>query len=1157
MIESSEQHITNSKSTAEQKWVRPDLWILLVLGVVGIVFFFCKFNESFPSASIDLTLSRNQITAQASKWADKLGYGSAKTVHSTVFSYDDDAKTFLEYELGQSRANALMKQEIPIWWWATRFCRESEMEELSVGLATDGQLSYFKRTYPNDFDMPDLTHQQAQALAQDFVEKTLGRSLAGTKLVKESEDKQVKRTDHYFTWEDETHEYKGARLRTYVYVAGNKVSEYSKFLHVPEKFERKFAEIRSYNDLLKSISSIIYTILASAISFIFVWAFASGRVRWRLAFFAGIVGALMSVLGWVDGLPSLINGYPTTMSFGQFMQEREFSALIAAFYAGLSSLVFIGALEPIYRLAFPEKIAVEKMFSWDGLRSLPVFQGLLAGLALFGLHTAYVVAFYLVGQHVGLWSPLEVRETSTLSGLMPVYSAIEVGISASVMEELMYRVLCMYAFRRIFKNFWVANFLQAAAWAFMHSDYPQEPAYARGLELTIGGFVYGYILRRYGLLACVLAHYTYDAFLGVTPLISSTSLPDKLTALIAVAPGLVALAVSIWVMKRRGTISNTEPLTNAMVPITRRNESKAEQEPQPIFAYKGLSQTTITAVLVSALAATVAFSFLPLRTLGMNNILRTTRTQAIQKAEAYLNQRGLQTTGYSTVAWLTDDVDETALQYVLEKEKFSRTAELVKSFEPRLVWKVRFFKPMDPHEYYVTISSTGVPLFQTEVQEEEAIGAKPDIAQARAAVEKFLHAEHPELEPFVFDDSTKHERKSRTDYDFSFKVPRLKAGEADFKIYSGTVGGTVSTFGRGWNIPDKWTFERNKLKDKDHIVRFLRNGMNVLLAILALLWAVSILKSGMIRWRVPIVLGGLSSAIVVLTQLNNLPVAMYSYSTDVALSTFIVKELVDNVVAMVSGAAWMGLASAFALGAYRANFSNMPLGSLLKAASPWHCADQAAMRRMWLDGITAGYCIACAFCGVSYILDSAQFQMSPSVHMFSLNAIRSMGDEWNPALGALLSSFSTSVTVLLVAAVGASFTMKYLKSSFWRTILAVLVVTMISMSNERYWQDYIWNVASTVSVCALAYIFVRRVVKFNFIGYLAAGFAASVGGSLYNMVRHAMPLYSPYALILLLALASPMLFTAWLYLRVALPRPAVSAATLAAQASDDSAAGSP
>src|ERR1700733_6597940 len=80
---------------------------LVVLGILGALLFAAKNKESFPEASIDLKLTKNQITSRAVDWAKKLGYHKDKLISSTVFSYDDSAKTYLELELGGAKANEL------------------------------------------------------------------------------------------------------------------------------------------------------------------------------------------------------------------------------------------------------------------------------------------------------------------------------------------------------------------------------------------------------------------------------------------------------------------------------------------------------------------------------------------------------------------------------------------------------------------------------------------------------------------------------------------------------------------------------------------------------------------------------------------------------------------------------------------------------------------------------------------------------------------------------------------------------------------------------------------------------------------------------------------------------------------------------------------
>jgi hypothetical protein len=149
--------------------MRFDLWLLVLLGILGVGFFLLKFNESFPSASIDLSVPKSKIVASAKEWARAAGYDPDGALESTIFSFDDDGKTFLEYELGQAKANQLMKNEVPIWMWRTRFCREFQQEECNVGMLTDGRLAYFEHSLPNDAKLPSISSAEARKLAEEFV----------------------------------------------------------------------------------------------------------------------------------------------------------------------------------------------------------------------------------------------------------------------------------------------------------------------------------------------------------------------------------------------------------------------------------------------------------------------------------------------------------------------------------------------------------------------------------------------------------------------------------------------------------------------------------------------------------------------------------------------------------------------------------------------------------------------------------------------------------------------------------------------------------------------------------------------------------------------------------------------------------------------------
>jgi hypothetical protein len=1121
----------SQSAAGDQKLLRMDLLILVCLGIAGIFFFFWKFQESFPSASIELKVDRAAAASAATQWCRRLGYNPDGAIVSTVFGYDDEAKTFLEYELGQARANALMKSQIPIWRWETRFCRPFQLEEIGVSIAPDGNLNSFNHSLPNDAPGKTVSHEQAQQIARDFVTRQLHLSLDGNTLVKDSEEKQIKRLDHYFTWEDPT-AYKDGHLRTYVYVAGDQVTEYNRFLHIPEKFQRKYAEIRSLNELLKQVASIIYTVISSAIPFVFIWALATGRIRWKFVLGAAAIGVVISILSYIDAIPVLINNYRTPMGFQQYLMESALHALVSLVFTVVGVVLFIGALEPIYRMAFPKKIALEKLATTAGLRAKPVLESLIAGLATFGLHTAYVVAFYLIGQRVGFWSPLELRETSTLSGLWPFYSAIEVGVGASMTEELMYRVLGLWLFRRLTGNFWIANLLQAASWAFMHSDYPQEPAYVRGVELTIGGFFYGYILRRYGLPACILAHYTYDAFLGVTPLFSAHSLVDRLSALIAVLPGVIALLVSVVLIRMRGKTqpADIEPLRNEAIKPVKREPLIIEPPTVPDFDYRPLSARLLTGFVIAALIGIPVYALVPLRTVGERNVVSISRDQAIAIARDFLEKRHAPLAGRQAVAVLLDESDDLQMQYVYEKTGYKRTAELARWLEPRLLWKVRFFKPHDPEEFYVTLTPSGKIYATYDYEEEDAPGGKPNEAEARAVVGEFLKTRHPELAPLVAEDMTKHEHKNRTDYEFTFKIPPLKVDQAEFKVSTGTVGSYPAGFKLSWQLPQSWIFERDKIKLKEQISDVARTIVNTAISIAMLWWVFLVLRRGHIRWRLPLTLALVTAVFIIARRLNDLPTIFWSYKTEVPTATFLTQAVIQDVIMVLSGACATGFFTALAISAYSLHYPEVSFASIVKTALPHVGKVTAATRRMWLDAVIASSSLIVVAGAVDRLIDSARFYMSPAVHLLSLSDFRSLSDQWSPAVGAILGAISGGFYTTIVAMVLACVARHYFGRRVWRMFAVVAVCSMIVYSSLRYWQDYVWNLVSLFGMGGFFYLFAVRVARLNILAYLLAGYFAallSAGVAIFRFEDFALAF--PQLALLAVAFLLPFAYTAWLY----------------------------
>src|SRR5256885_13760451 len=98
----------------------------------------------------------------------------------------------------------------------------------------------------------------------------------------------------------------------------------------------------------------------------------------------------------------------------------------------------------------------------------------------------------------------------------------------------------------------LAIVLPAFAWGFLHSNYPQEPPYIRGIEIGIIGIVAGMVMLRWGIIATLIWHYTVDALLVGLLLIRSNSLYFKISGAVVAAAALAPLAFACASYLTRG-----------------------------------------------------------------------------------------------------------------------------------------------------------------------------------------------------------------------------------------------------------------------------------------------------------------------------------------------------------------------------------------------------------------------------------------------------------------------------------------------------------------------------------------------------------------------------------------------------------------------------
>ncbi len=1083
------------------------LWWLLLFGLIGGIVYWHKADKVFPSASIDLKIPQSQILAIADHWKDKCDYKeSDKTgvIHSTVFSFDDDAKTFLEYELGQSRANDLMHDTVPVWYWSTRFCKPLKQEEFMCWISPGGQLISYDHSIENDLELPSVSHEEALSLGQQALLRDSRVDVSGYTLIEDGSIDQVHRTDHYFTWEDRKLSLKGAKLRAYAYVAGNEVTQINHFLYIPESWKRKFSKLRSYNDALEGIASIFYTALTTGVFFVFLWAFANGHIRWRFSLIVALLYSAFAIFESINSWPSSVHEYSTTLPWDGFVMEF----VLAAIWSGISSFFQIftltAAVEALYRIATPNKVSLERTFSWSGLATRQTFESVLAGLGTFGLHLGWLVIYYLSGRAFGLWCPLEVENVETLSTTVPAFSAINVGFLACLTEEMTYRVLGLTMFQRLVKNFWLANLLQAAAWAFMHSNYPQEPPYARGLELTVVGTIYGAILRRYGLLACLLSHNMLDSFLGLAPLFTASAKSLQLSAYLAILPFALIIGLPIYFRIKQKGFTPEEGMLN--LNFTKTKEGSLIEEVKhgaSCYVYTALGgRLRIVLAIIIALAAAVQLGFF-FPTIGSLSSVTFSREEAIKKATEVLAARDLRPDKYSSVAWLISGIDLDQFQYIYEKDR-GRVNAFSENPETPLIWYVRFYKPNSGNEYSVSFDGRGKLLSVDVTQEEDEAGANLTKEEARKLVETYFQKLHPEMLPYQLETSTEQKKDKRTDWTFNFKIPQYKVGQADYKVTIKCIGEQPSGFSSYWSIPDQWKFQRAlSFKNlREEICTYVPIVIGLIASIFLLLWARDIVRASALSWRPAIVLGLVMAVFSIIHIINAWPVYFSTYDTDSPLLIFFVKESVADFVTAIIQFSMMTIIAAFGIGSLRLFLPRPTIAAILQTTfTPNRGKEMATNRQMWLDATLIGYAVGIGWQAINIILAWSRWMISPDVTTANLSGMAYLSNYFDPAIAITFDAIGHGLEFTLTAGILVGVYAKYVRN-FRRYLLLSLILSLLLPSAEHYRQEYVLHALSYFLSCLIIWCLVAKLAKENFLAYFIAAYAGNLVTSLRSLVAH-------------------------------------------------------
>jgi len=1080
------------------------LWILC--GIIGAVFAQKYFLQAFPEASVDFKISRGEAQNRAKNFLQALGENPAGYQSTIDFGVDETGKTYLERELGLKQANQLMTSDLDLWYWEVRYFKPQQEEEYRVQISPAGKVVGYEHKIPEAQAGETLTREEAQAEATQFLEKNLGVDLSGWNFLAEEANSvtRPKRLDWSFTWERKDFKAKDAPYRLSVQLQGDKISGTQEFLRVPEAWKRSYAHLRSTNNFYGTIALIPFGFLLGGALWLALSLTRRGQTTWSAGWKVSAVVVTIYLLMELNQWDSHRATYDTHDAYGTFVLLTLLGLLLLAiFQFALPILLSLTSGEPLYRAAQPDKLRVTKAFSLRGLRSKEFFCAAVVGLSMAAAHIGFVVAFYMIGSRFGVWAPQDVNYSDIVNTSFPWIAGVAIGVVAATSEEFLFRLFAVPFLHRMTGSRALAVILPAFFWGFLHSAYPQEPGYIRGVEVGLIGIVAGLVMLRWGIAATLIWHYTVDATLVGMFLIRSDNLYFKISGIVVGLAALAPLTFSGVTYLLRDRFEPVEDLLNSALPkpeLDLQRQTRAEEAVVARKRYTALSAGTVGVLALALVIGGLLAWRVKKESIGDYLRISVNSREALDRANGVLREHNVDPRGFRNAATMADTTNPIANEFLRRRMPIADINKIYAQQVPGALWRVRYFRDLQPEEYAVILRPDGSVHSFRHILAEEAKGANLSKGDALAIAEKYLREQKKiDLSGWKLVYANSDKRPNRTDHSLTWQQntpldtdTKIATAGPDDHAYArmdlDVLGDEPANYRTYIKIPEE--FERQQ-QDRT-LPRALVLVGQVLVGV-ALVIAVLVFYFKRLRAQPPVRvpwkrllytgLAGLAFFILNLLLGRGIPALLSQYPTSMPLRLFLATSSVG--VFIIGALTFAGVVLLFGLAW---NFAARAYGE--EALPSWFGMPGVYYRDAFLIGL----------CGTAALIGLNRLLALLAEHWFTLHrgTPASFGDSFDailPAaavLGSLLlrALFYTGIFALAAAFLGAELRVR------WLRLLIFLAVAAALVSGWGNGTDFLKQFLVSCALLGFAVFGIRWVARFNLLGwFLVVACVGLAGGA--------------------------------------------------------------
>ena len=880
---------------------KPTFWIAYAF-IAGICLATAwrLFPLAIPLVNLDIKLARHDAIAKAEKLAQARQLVPAGVRAAAQFRNDQAAQNYIELEGGgkQAFADLVSGNVYAPFWWEVRLFKPGEVEEATVRLRPDGAVDGFRRRLPEgyirDAASKALTQVAALDLARTRAHEDWQVDFAPYHLLEQSQEtRPTGRVDHQFVFEREER-FGDARIRLKVAVAGDELTGIAPFVHVPEKFERRFQEMRSANNTIANFASLTAGVLYGLGGCILavLWLLRTRWLLWRPALIAGaVVGGLMALTVFAAA-PAAWFGFDTAQSVESFWVAQIGLALAALVGGTLGyGLVFMAA-ESLTRRAFPYQPQLWQVWSRAAGASRQMLGRTTGGYLFVPLELALISAFYYATNHwLGWWQPSEsLTDPNILSSAVPALAPIAISLQAGFMEECVFRAIPLALAALLGAHFgqrrhWIAFavVLQAVVFAGAHANYPGLPSYSRLVELLLPAILWALIFLRFGLLPTILLHALFDLSLFSIPLFlvdAPGAWLQRGIVIVAAAIPLAVIGVRRWQAGAWGELPAAlwngawQPPPAAVDVATARSIGAGAVGTRAATLQRALPWLGLTGA-IAWIACTPFRADVPALTID--------RVAAESAAVAALEQRGIRLAPewrrFSHSRSGGGELGQSQAQQFVWREAGPATYRaLAGNMLAPPLWEVRFARfdgdvAERAEEWRISVVGDGA-IRQVQHRLPEArpganLARDDALVVAQQAVRERFGLDPAALQLRTADQTR---RDARSDWTFVFADPAIVVGkEGEARLQIAVAGDEVVAAGRSIFVPETWLRAETERDHRLQVVKLAGVFATALGALTALIFAVLSWNRGQCDKRALFAVAALIMAVAIIDLGNSWP----------------------------------------------------------------------------------------------------------------------------------------------------------------------------------------------------------------------------------------------------------------------------------------------